>query len=96
MRRISLASTLASSRDRPPPPYSLGLHRLRHERPDVHLLGQLELGEQIVLARGGIDLRDVLDIVHDVGGDVVGVAQLAFDEDEDGGHHGRGRLRGRD
>ena len=53
-----------------------------------HLVQILSWTQQVVLTRGGIDLRDVLDIVHDIGRHVVGVAQLAFDEDEDGGHHG--------
>jgi hypothetical protein len=32
----------------------------------------------------------MFDIVHHIGRHVIGVAQLAFDEDEDGGHHGGG------
>jgi arylformamidase len=35
------------------------LNRLRHERADVHFLRQLEFGQQVVLARGRVDLRHV-------------------------------------
>jgi hypothetical protein len=66
------------------------LHLGGDEGADVLVLVQVELGQQVVLAGGGIDLRDVLDIVDEVGGDLVRFAELAFHEDENGRHHGGG------
>ena len=59
------------------------------EGADVGILGQLELGQQVVLTRGRVNLAHICDIIDQIGRNIVGIAQLAFDEDENGSHHGR-------
>src|SRR5690349_16318951 len=66
------------------------LHLLVDEMADVGVVVDVELDQQIVVAGGGIDLRGDLGFRERVG-DGVGLAELAFELDEEGNH--RCRLR---
>ena len=57
---------------------------------DVGVLVDIEFDQEIVIARGGIDLGGDLGLGKRVGDDI-GLAELAFDLDEEGNH--RCRLR---
>ena len=58
-------------------------------RPDM------ELGQQVVLAGDGVHLGDLLDPVHDLLGNLLGLAELALDENKDR-FHGAAPLVGAD
>ena len=62
------------------------LQPLGHEMADIGRIRQIAFHQQIELARGRIDLRDLLDIADRRVRDLVGLAELAFDHDEDGLH----------
>ena len=66
------------------------LHFLVHEMADIGVVVDVELDQQIVMARGGVDFRGDLGLGERVG-DGLGLAKLAFDLDEEGNH--RCRLR---
>src|SRR5882672_892513 len=68
------------------------LHPLVDEMADVGVVVDVELDQQIVVARGGIDLRGDLGLGERVG-DGIGLAELAFELDKEGNH--RCRLRER-
>src|SRR5882724_6799353 len=68
------------------------LHPFVDEMADVGVVVDVELYQQIVIARGGIDLRGDLGLGERVG-DGVGLAELAFELDKEGNH--RCRLRER-
>src|SRR5258707_1100997 len=67
------------------------LHLLVDEMADIGVLVDIEFYQEIVIARGGIDLGGDLGLGKRVGDDI-GLAELAFDLDEEGNH--RRRLRG--
>jgi hypothetical protein len=56
-----------------------------HEVPDIGGVVDVELHQQVVIARGRIDLGGDLCFGERVG-DLIGLAELAFDLDEEGGH----------
>jgi acetylornithine deacetylase/succinyl-diaminopimelate desuccinylase-like protein len=62
-----------------------GLHVLGDEVADVDIARNVELGENVVIAGRGVDLRGDFT-VGESGGDLVGLAKLAFDLDEKGLH----------
>src|SRR5215475_9479581 len=66
------------------------LHLLVDEVADVGVLVDIELDQEVVLARGGVDLRGDLGLRKRIG-DHIGLAELALDLDEKRNH--RGRLR---
>ena len=57
---------------------------------DVGVVIDIELHQEIVIARGGVDFRSDLGLGERIG-DGVGLAELAFELDEEGNH--RCRLR---
>ena len=63
------------------------LHLLVDEVADVGLLVDVELDEQIIVAGGGVDLGGDLRFGERVG-DLVGLAELAFDLDEERNNRG--------
>src|SRR6185437_2168734 len=65
-----------------------GLKLLDDEMADVHLVGKIAFHQEIVLARDGIDLGDLLDALDGFLGDLVGLAEVAFHHDEDRLHAG--------
>src|SRR6185312_826914 len=66
------------------------LHLLVDEMADVGVVVDVEFDQQIVIAGGGIDLRGDLGLRERIG-DGIGLAELAFELDEEGNH--RCRLR---
>src|SRR6218665_315513 len=62
------------------------LDALGDEAADVLGLVQVELGQQIVAARGGVDLRGLIDLVGDQRRGLVRLPQITLDHDEDGVH----------
>ena len=66
------------------------LYLFIHEVADIGALIDIELHQQVVMPRGGVDLRGDLGLRQRIGNDI-GLAELAFDLDEKG-HH-RCRLR---
>jgi hypothetical protein len=55
---------------------------------DVLVVGQVALHHQVVLAGDRINLRDLLDALHGLVGDLIGLAELALHHDEDRLHGG--------
>src|SRR5712675_818472 len=68
------------------------LHLFVHEVADVGIVLDIELDQQIVLPGGGVDLGRDLGFGKRIG-DQIGLAELAFDLDEERNH--RGRLQAR-
>jgi hypothetical protein len=66
------------------------LHLLVDEVADIGVVVDVELDQQVVIARGGLDLGGDLGLGERVG-DGIGLAELAFELDEEGNH--RCRLR---
>src|SRR5438445_3339009 len=66
------------------------LHLLVDEMADVGVVIDVEFYQEIVIAGGGIDLRGDLGLRERIG-DGIGLAELAFELDEEGNH--RCRLR---
>jgi hypothetical protein len=64
-----------------------GLDVAGDEMADIRVVGQVALHQQVELARGGIDLRDLIDVQRGLVGDVIGPAELAFHLHENGLHH---------
>ena len=62
-----------------------GLHVLGDEVPDIDLVIHVELGQDVVIAGGGLDLGRDLP-VRESPCHVVGLAEPAFDLDEEGLH----------
>ena len=63
------------------------LHLLVDEVADVGFVVDVEFHQQVVVAGGRIDLGGDLGLGQRVG-HLVGLAELAFDLDEEGGHRG--------
>src|SRR5258705_14005307 len=61
------------------------LHPFVDEMADVGVVVDVELDQQIVIAGGGIDLRGDLGFRERIG-DGIGLAELAFELDEEGNH----------
>src|ERR1700744_5161327 len=61
------------------------LDLLVDEVADVGVVIDIELHQEIVIARGGVDFRGNLGLGERVG-DGVGLAELAFELDEEGNH----------
>ena len=61
------------------------LHLFVDEMADVGVVVDVELDQQVVVAGGGIDLRGNLGFRERVG-DGIGLAELAFELDEEGNH----------
>src|SRR5918994_994650 len=60
-----------------------GLHATGDEPPDVGLVIEIDLHQQVVLAGDRVDFRYLFDVLDRGVGDLVGAAALAFDHDED-------------
>src|SRR5258707_5996509 len=68
------------------------LQLLGDEAADIGIFGEIALHQEIVLARGRIDFGDLLDNLDRFVGDDIGLAELAFDHDEDRLHASRSPL----
>src|SRR5216684_672263 len=64
------------------------LHLLVDEMADVGVVIDVELNQQVVIAGGGIDLRGDLGLRERIG-HRIGLAELAFELDEEGNHFSR-------
>jgi hypothetical protein len=71
-----------------------GLHLFVDEVADVGVVFDIEFNQQIVMPRGGVDLGGDFGLRERVG-DGVGLAELAFDLNEEGNHRCRLRKRHR-
>src|SRR5688500_18787155 len=57
-----------------------------HKPADIHLVVEVELHDEVVLAGDRVDLGDLLDLLHGRIRHVVGPAELALHHHEDGLH----------
>src|SRR5205823_558823 len=64
------------------------LHLLVDEMADIGVVIDVEFDQQVVIAGGGIDLRGDLGLRERIG-DGIGLAELAFELDEEGNHRCR-------
>src|SRR5262249_36969636 len=64
-----------------------GLHALVDEMADIGAVLDVELNQQIIVAGGGVDFGGDLGVGEAVG-DLIGLAEMAFDLDEEGNHAG--------
>ena len=62
------------------------LHDFVDEVPGIVFRFYVKLGQQIVLPGDRVNFCDLLYLIHDLAGDLIGLAELTFDENENRFH----------